>query len=141
VSTPQTENDLNWLCQDFIRRTPGAAHAVVTSSDGVQIASSEALPATRAVQVCAVASGLVSLTYGLARCFDAGAVEKLIVQMDHGFLFLMAISDGSSLTVLAAPDCDTARVGHEMGAFVERVGRVLTPELREANTTPPASTS
>lgn len=141
MSTPPSSNDLNWLCQDFVRRTPGAAHAVVTSSDGVQIANSAALPDTRAVQVCAVASGLVSLSHGLARCFDAGTVQKLIVQMDRGFLFLMAVSNGSSLTVLAAPDCDTARVGHEMGAFVERVGRVLTPELRESSTTPPTSGS
>jgi hypothetical protein len=132
VITEATPPDLNWLCEDFIRRTPGAAHAVVTSVDGVQMASSAALPANRAAEVSSIASGLLSLCQGAARCFEAGAVDKTLVEMQRGFLFLMSISDGSCLTVLAAPNCDTARVGHEMGSLVERVGKVLTPELRNA---------
>ena len=95
----------------------------VTSVDGVQMASSAALPANRAMEVSSIASGLISLCQGAARCFEAGAVDKTLVEMQRGFLFLMSISDGSCLTVLAAPNCDTARVGHEMGSFVRRVGK------------------
>jgi uncharacterized protein len=124
--------DLGWLCQDFVQRTPGAAHAVVISSDGIQLAASKALPAGRAEEVASISSGLVSLALGAAQCFEAGAVVQTAVEMERGYLFLMAISDGSCLTVLAAPDCNAGQVGHQMGRFVERAGKVLTPELRNA---------
>jgi hypothetical protein len=52
--------------------------------------------------------------------------------MERGYLFVMSISDGSCLTVLAAPDCNAGQVGHQMGRFVERAGKLLTPELRNA---------
>ena len=42
----------------------------------------------------------------------------------------MAISDGSSLAVLAAADCDMGLVAYEMALLVERVGRALTPQSR-----------
>jgi hypothetical protein len=45
-------------------------------------------------------------------------------------MFVMAISDGSSLTVLAAPECDTDLVSYEMTLLVEAVGDVLTPASR-----------
>jgi hypothetical protein len=45
-------------------------------------------------------------------------------------MFVMAISDGSSLTVLAAPECDTDLVAYEMTLLVEAVGDVLTPAAR-----------
>jgi uncharacterized protein len=124
--------DLDWLCQNFITHTPGAAHAVVVSSDGLQLAASEALPSNRATEVASISSGLVSLTAGAARCFEAGAVNQTVVEMARGYLFLMSISDGSCLAVLAAPDCDAGQVGHQMGRLAERAGKVLTPELRNA---------
>ena len=43
-----------------------------------------------------------------------------------------AISDGSSLAVLTAPECDTRQVSYEMTLLVERVGRALTPDMRGA---------
>lgn len=74
-------------------------------------------------------SGLVSLTQGAARCFNAGQVMQAAVGLDRGIL-LMSISDGSSLAVLAAPSCDVGLVGYEMTLLVDRVGLLLTPELR-----------
>ena len=44
----------------------------------------------------------------------------------------MAISDGSSLAVLASADCDMGLVAYEMALLVERVGRALTPDMRGA---------
>ena len=45
-------------------------------------------------------------------------------------MFVMAISDGSSLAVLAAPDCDTDLVAYEMSLLAEAVGDVPTPTAR-----------
>jgi uncharacterized protein len=121
---------LNWLVTSFTDRVPGVAHTAVVSADGLLLAVSDRLDRARADQLAAVASGLVSLTQGGARCFDGGAVNQTIVEMEHGFLFVTAISDGSCLAVLAAPSCDVGLVGYEMALLVARCGRVLTPALR-----------
>jgi len=57
-------------------------------------------------------------------------VKQTVVEMQRGFLFVMAMSDGSCLTVLAATACDVGGVGYEMATLVTRVGEVLTPSLR-----------
>ena len=45
-------------------------------------------------------------------------------------MFVMAISDGSSLAVLASLECDTDLVSYEMSRLVEAVGDILTPAAR-----------
>ncbi len=122
--------DLNWLLNSFTERVPGAANAVVVSSDGLVLAISEHLDRAHADQLAAITAGLSSLTKGAAQCFQAGAVRQLIVEMDAGFLFVTAISDGSSFAVFAAPDCDIGLMGYEMSLLVDRMGTVLTPALR-----------
>jgi uncharacterized protein len=122
--------NLNWLVNNFVRNVPGVAHAVVVSSDGLLMAVSDRLDRARADQLAAVASGLASLTQGAARVFDAGVVNQTIVEMERGFLFVMSVSDGSVLSVLASPSCDIGLVGYEMALLVARTGDVLTPQLR-----------
>jgi len=122
--------NLNWLVSNFARSVPGAAHAIVLSADGLLLAVSERLDRARADQLAAVASGLASLTQGAARIFSGGQVTQTIVEIERGFLFVMAVSDGSCLAVLAAPSCDVGLIGYEMALLVARTGEVLTPELR-----------
>ena len=131
TTAPATQPDsFGWITDDFVRQVPGIAHVVVVSADGLLLACSRGLPRDRAEQVSAVASGLISLTQGAARCFEAGGVTQCVVEMDRGLLFMMSISDGSCLAVLAAPNCDIGLVAYEMTLLVERVGSQLTPELR-----------
>lgn len=131
MSTQQSQQSrFGWLVTDFAERVPGVAHAVVVSADGLMLTASARLPADRADQLSAVASGLMSLTQGAARCFEAGNVRETVVEMERGVMLLMAISDGSCLAVLAAPNCDIGQVAYEMTLLVDRVGQLLTPELR-----------
>jgi predicted regulator of Ras-like GTPase activity (Roadblock/LC7/MglB family) len=123
-------SDLGWLVGNFARRTPGVAHAMVVSADGLPVAVSDRLDRPRADQLAAIASGLASLTQGGARCIDGGLVTQTVVEMDRGLLVVMAISDGSCLTVLAASSCDVGVVAYEMTVLVDRTGEVLTPALR-----------
>jgi hypothetical protein len=123
-------SQFGWLVNDFAARVPGVAHAVVVSADGLLLTASSRLPLDRADQLAAVASGCVSLTQGAARCFEAGSVKETIVEMERGIMLLMVISDGSCLAVLAAPVCDIGQVAYEMTLLVDRVGQILTPELR-----------
>ncbi|QGK71570.1 roadblock/LC7 domain-containing protein [Allosaccharopolyspora coralli] len=131
MTSPQMKSrQFSWLITDFTQRVAGAAHAIVVSADGLLLMSSEGLPRDRGDQLAAVSSGLLSLTQGAARCFEAGVVIETIVEMERGILLQMSISDGSSLTVLAAPGCDMGLIAYEMAMLVERVGQILTPELR-----------
>jgi uncharacterized protein len=125
-----TARDLNWLIASFATRTPGLAHAMVVSADGLPIAVSQRLDRAMADQLAAIASGVASLSQGAARYFQVGNVRQTVVEMERGFLFVMAISDGSCLAVLAAATCDVGGVGYEMANLVARAGEVLTPGLR-----------
>ncbi len=137
LSTEAT--NFTWLINEFVDRVPGVAHVVVVSSDGLLLVMSDGLPRERADQLSAIASGLISLTSGAARCFDAGEVRQTIVEMDQGFLIVMAISDGSSLAVLASRSCDIGLVGYEMALLVSRAGELLTPDLQGRGGGSPAS--
>jgi uncharacterized protein len=133
LNVPQTQPErFGWLVDDFVSRVSGVAHALVVSAEGLPLAGSAHLPRDRADQLAAVASGLVSLAQGAARCFDAGQVVQTVVELERGIMLLMSISDGFSLAVLASPSCDIGLVGYEMALLVERVGQQLSPHLRAA---------
>jgi uncharacterized protein len=121
---------LNWLIKNFVEQVSGVSHAVVVSADGLLLAASDGLPRDRADQLAAVVCGLSSLTEGSARIFEGGPVTQTVVEMVRGFLFVMAISDGSVVAILASSDCDMGLIGYEMALLVERAGDVLTPALR-----------
>jgi uncharacterized protein len=89
-------SDFNWLVGSFANRTPGVAHALVVSADGLPVAVSERLDRVKADQLAAIASGLASLTQGGARLIEGGLVKQTVVEMDRGLLVVMAISDGSA---------------------------------------------
>jgi predicted regulator of Ras-like GTPase activity (Roadblock/LC7/MglB family) len=124
------DNELNGLITSFINRIPGALGSVVCTSDGLLLALSEHIERSGADQMAAVTSALTSLTAGAAQCFGSGEVNQVIVDMEGGFLFVTAVSDGSSLAVMCDPTCDIGLIGYEMSMLVERIGQLLTPDLR-----------
>jgi len=124
--------DLNWLVSDFTMRVADVAHAAVVSADGVPLALSDQIPPMFAEHLAAITSGLASLMQGAARIFEAGAPTQALVEMAGGLMLIKSISDGSSLAVLASPECDTDLVSYEMSRLVEAVGEVLSPALRAA---------
>lgn len=131
MSVLSTEaSNVNWLVNNFVERVPGANEAVVVSSDGLPIAASAGLDRDGVDRFSAVSSGLIGLAYGAAGRFGGGAVTEVIVEMEHAFLFVTGISDGSLLAVVADANCDVGLVAYEMAVLVEQTGSVLTPELR-----------
>ena len=122
--------DLNWLVSEFAVRVADVAHAAVVSADGVPLALSEDIPEEHSEQLAAITSGLSSLMQGAARIFEAGMPTQALVEMQGGLMLVKSISDGSSLAVLASPDCDTDLISYEMSLLVEAVGEVLTPAIR-----------
>lgn len=122
--------DLNWLVTEFTTRVEDVAHAIVVSADGVPLAVSEGVPDAAVQQLAAIISGLTSLMIGASRVFEGGSPSQALVEMDGGLLFVKAVSDGSSLAVLTAPECDTHQVSYEMTRLVGAVGELLTPAVR-----------
>jgi uncharacterized protein len=122
--------DVSWLITDFTTRVSGVTHAIVVSADGVPLGLSARIPEDLAGRFAAITSGLVGLMQGVARIFEAGQPGHALVEMENGLMLVMAISDGSSLAVLAASECDTGLVSYEMALLVEAVGHVLTPAVR-----------
>lgn len=123
--------DLDWLVTDFTMRVPDIAHAAVVSADGVPLALSDGIPVQHAGQLAAITAGLTSLMQGAARAFNGGATIQALVEMQAGLMLVKAISDGSSLAVLASPECDMDLVAYEMTLLVEAMGEVLTPQARQ----------
>jgi uncharacterized protein len=122
--------DLNWLVTEFTTRVADVAHAIVVSADGVPLALSEGIPAQAVDKFSAITCGLTSLVTGAAQIMQAGLPLQAMVEMDRGLMFVKAISDGSCLAVLAAPECDTRQVSYEMTRLVGAVGELLTPAVR-----------
>lgn len=128
----QQIGQFGWLVNNFVQNTPGVAHAIVVSVDGLLLTASSRLPTERAEQMAAIAAGIVSLNLGAARVLGAESVVRAVVEMDAGALLLTSIRDGSCLAVLAVRDCDIAQVAYEMTVLVDQVGQILTPQLRAA---------
>ncbi|MFJ8014106.1 roadblock/LC7 domain-containing protein [Streptomyces sp. NPDC096339] len=138
--------NLQWLLTDLVEEVPGVNSVAVVSSDGFLLLSSDPGagetqaqnagagrskgPRGASADLATIVSGLGSLTTGAAALMDCGSVKQTMVAMEHGSVFVMAISDGSLLGVHATPDCDMSVVAYHMALFVGRAGHVLTPEVR-----------
>ena len=126
--SPEAAN-FNWLLDNFVKSVPGVRHTLVVSADGLLMAMSDELDRTSGDQLAAIVAGLSSLTRGAARQLRCGDVRQSIIEMDTQFLFLMSISDGSVLAVMAEATCDVGLVGYEMALLVSRTEATLTPQL------------
>jgi predicted regulator of Ras-like GTPase activity (Roadblock/LC7/MglB family) len=122
-------NNVNWLMANFVRSTPGVDEAVAVSSDGLLIALSSRLERAAADKLAAIITGMRALAHGAANELGKGQVLQVLVEMAGAYLFVAAISGGSTLGVVASRDCDLGLVGYEMTLLVDRVGAQLTPAL------------
>ena len=55
---------------------------------------------------------------------------QTVIEMEHGYLLLMSVGDGSHLAVLTQDSADIGQVGYEMALLVERVGRMIQAQAR-----------
>src|SRR5262245_2189957 len=117
----------NWLLGRFATETAGVNEAIAVSSDGLLIAMSSNLTRADADRLAAITSAITSLANGAARVYDLGATNKVIIDLDRGYLLVSAISPGSALGVLANKDANLGNLAYDMAMFANRAGAVLTP--------------
>jgi uncharacterized protein len=121
--------NINWLMSSFVESTAGVDQAIAVSSDGLLMAISSNLDRANADKMAAIVTGMRSLSDGAARVLAKGGLNQVIVEMSDAYMFVAAISGGSSIGVVTARTCDLGAVGYEITMLVSRVGQQLTPEL------------
>lgn len=122
--------DLAWLLDDLVDRVSEISNGILLSADGLPIASSRDLAREDAEHLSAVASGLQSLARGAGRHFKTGEVRQTVIEMDFGFLFVIAAGHGACLAVLGTDDADVGLVAYEMAMLVARAGEYLATRSR-----------
>ena len=135
----QDAQSFDWLLGGFVEETAGVTDAVAVSSDGVLMARSSALSLEEGAYLCALIAGCASLAAAADRALSGDGLERVIIAMNMGFLFVSAIADGSCLGVVATRDCDVGSVGYQTTELVDRAGDLLTPELRDELTRRPGN--
>jgi uncharacterized protein len=121
--------NFNWLLGRFASETAGVIEAIAVSSDGLLMAMSAGQDRAGADRLAAITSGIVSLAGGAARSYQLGTLNKVIIDMAHGYLLVSAISSGSVLGVIAAKTANLGNIAYEMTLFANRAGAALTPQL------------
>lgn len=123
----EVKHSLDWLVTDFTERVPDIAHAIVVSPDGIPVARSNAIPADRAEQLGALTPALAGLTNDATRLSGGGTVIQALVTMEQALMLVKPLNDGSSLAILATPECDLDLVAYETTILAEAVSNLLTP--------------
>jgi predicted regulator of Ras-like GTPase activity (Roadblock/LC7/MglB family) len=121
----------NWLLKQFATKTPEVMDAIAVSSDGLLIAMANPGNRDDADRLAAITSGVLALGHSASRVYDLGQTNKIIMDMDRGYVLVSAISAGSALGVLAARTADLGNLAYQMAVFANRAGGVLTPQLIE----------
>ena len=121
--------EFNWLLDSFTSGTAGVVEAIAVSSDGLLIAMSAIQDRANAERLAAVVSGLTSLAGGAANWYALGSINRVIIDTDHGYLLVSAISSGSMLGVIADRSANLSTLAYEMTRFANRAGGALTPRL------------
>lgn len=131
---PGPTGDLNWLLDDLVNRVAPVRHAMVFSGDGLAVGASHQLAREEREHFAALASGLHSLAKGAGQHFQAGGVIQTVVELEGGFLFVVAAGDRSCLAVFSEAGADTAMVAYEMARLVKQVREHLSVSARPWST-------
>ncbi|MDA0567765.1 roadblock/LC7 domain-containing protein [Streptomonospora sp. S1-112] len=130
-AAPRNPQEFGWLVNDFANSTPGVAHALIVSSDGLPLISSGSVPADTADPLAAMTSGLISLGHNIARQVDEARCDQIMLKFPAGHFLFMGIGSLAGLAVLVREGANLGVVAHRMTQLVQSVGHVLTPQMRD----------
>jgi uncharacterized protein len=121
----------NWLVNRFADGTAGVIAAIAVSADGLLIAMSDVMERDRADRLAAIASATLGLANGVSDSYPLGPPDKVIIELEHGYLLVCTMTIGCSLGVLASKPASLGTIAYEMAMFSNRASTVLTPQLIE----------
>jgi predicted regulator of Ras-like GTPase activity (Roadblock/LC7/MglB family) len=120
--TTEYTGELSWLLDEMVSNASRIRQALLLSNDGLAMAVSSGVSREEGEHLAAVASALHSLAKGTGRHFDAGAVRQTMIELEGGYLFVVAAGGGTCLTVFPEAGADIGLVAYEMAHLVNRVG-------------------
>ncbi len=123
--------NFNWLVTRFAQNTASAMGAIAVSADGLLIAMSSELERANADRLAAICSAMLGLAHGVSESHPLGSPDKIIIELEQGYLLVCTISIGCSLGVLATKQASLGTIAYEMAMFANRATEVLTPGLIE----------
>ncbi|MFD6415444.1 roadblock/LC7 domain-containing protein [Streptomyces sp. NPDC060194] len=123
--------NMDWMLKDLSQSAQGILQIVVLSADGLRIARHGGDP-DGADRVAAACAGLQSLAAAVAAelPYGEGVMRMVVIEMDAGFFYLMAVAPGSYVAVLTDETADSARIGAAMRDMVARIGENLASPPR-----------
>jgi predicted regulator of Ras-like GTPase activity (Roadblock/LC7/MglB family) len=121
----------NWLVNQFAGTTPEVIDAIAVSSDGLLIAMTHKLDRASADRLAAITSAVISLAHGAGKVYDLGVPNKVIIDLDGGYVLVSSISAGATFGVLATRQANLGNLAYEMAVFANRAGEVISPQLIE----------
>jgi predicted regulator of Ras-like GTPase activity (Roadblock/LC7/MglB family) len=121
----------NWLVSQFASNTPEVIDAIAVSADGLLIATSQKLDRANADRLAAITSAVISLAYGAGRVYELGDPNKVIIDLQQGYVLVSSISAGACLGVLATRQANLGNLAYEMAVFANRAGEIISPQLIE----------
>ena len=119
-----------FLVDRFASTTVGVSSAVVLSTDGMRLAASVGLHTDQADRFAATASGVFSLSSAVGREFGFEGFQQSVLRYGNGHVIVTALGESAALAVITLPDARLGQVSYEMSLFAQRVGELLTPEVR-----------
>ena len=123
--------NFNWLVTRFSQNTAGVTAAIAVSADGLLIAMSSELERQNADRLAAITSAMLGLANGVSENHPLGHPDKIIIELERGYLLVCTISIGCSLGVLATKEASLGTIAYEMAMFANRASAVLNPQLIE----------
>jgi predicted regulator of Ras-like GTPase activity (Roadblock/LC7/MglB family) len=130
MAQTDTTGQLSWLLDNLVNQVDHIEQAVILSTDGLVVASSQSLTREDGEHLSALACGLHSLAQGAGLHFRGGSVRQIIIEMDKAFLFVIAAGNGTCLAVLTSADPNVGLIAYEMTMLARRMGKHLAAEPR-----------
>ena len=78
-------------------------------------------------RLAAISSAMLGLANGVSESYPLGGPDKVIIELEHGYLLVCTISVGCSLGVVASKQASLGTIAYEMAMFANRASAVLSP--------------
>jgi len=128
---PREPRDFGWLLDNFAASTPGVAHALIVSSDGLPLVAAHGMSPDLADPLAAMTSGIISLGNNIASKVGEPGCDQVMLKFPAGHFLFMGIGSLAGFAVLVREGANLGVVAHQMAQLVDAVGHVLTPQLRD----------
>jgi predicted regulator of Ras-like GTPase activity (Roadblock/LC7/MglB family) len=114
--------DVGPLLEELAGALPGTEGVVVLSTDGLELAMSEATDPARGEYIAAVAAGLHAIADAANRNNGGRRVDQTVVEMDHRMMVVLPLITGALLAVVFDAVTDLSGVRERITLFADRVG-------------------